>query len=104
MLSTTLFKLEDPQGLGLLLYRPYLGEALHMGITYLATKFAPDRPLSFYFGITVPAQYFPLVLMAFEFITSARLPVLGFVGICASHWIYYREIVLQRPLKAPAIM
>ena len=84
---------------GLLLYQPYLTEALQMGLTYLSTRLDPDGIVNFYFGIRVKALYLPMVMLLFDFVTTARLPLSAMIGIAAAHVIYMKEA--KSPIAAP---
>ena len=75
-----------------------------MGITFLASRMDPDRIVSFDFGLQFRTAFFPLVLMGFEFFTTARVPTTSLIGIVAAQFVIYLGQHYPEFMKAPRFM
>ncbi|CAG8446651.1 11156_t:CDS:2 [Ambispora gerdemannii] len=62
-----------------------------MSIIYLWSQYNRDKIVTFMFGLTFKAAYFPFVLLAYEFIASKTIPIRSIVGLCSSHLYYFLD-------------
>ncbi|CAG8455526.1 11470_t:CDS:2 [Ambispora leptoticha] len=70
----------------------YYNPALVMSIVYLWSQHNRDKIVSFLFGLTFKAVYFPFVLLAYEFLSrNGALPLSMIVGILAGHLYFFLD-------------
>ncbi|KAF9585618.1 Derlin 1 [Lunasporangiospora selenospora] len=72
----------------------YLFEAMLVAVIYLWSRINSERLVSFMFGVTFPAAYFPWVLIAYNYVmTGAMVPWAMLIGVGSAHLYYFLDTV-----------
>ncbi|KAJ1803521.1 hypothetical protein LPJ75_005857 [Coemansia sp. RSA 2598] len=90
----------------------FLGDMLVSALTYLWSRFYSHMFISFMGLFTMPASYFPWVMIAFSLVVKNSWPVEELVTIAIGHvfwflseeWPRRAESGGSRPLSAPAVL
>ncbi|KAG0341815.1 Derlin 1 [Podila humilis] len=70
----------------------YLFQSLVIAVIYLWAQSNSDRIVSFMFGVTFKAFYFPFVLMAYSYVMSgASIPWPMVIGAVSAHLYYFLD-------------